>query len=150
MPTENMPIVDFDVKPDYVDLDVVCDDLPPMPGQEECPFADPGDEKTISSNEHKRSMLELLVLYKLMRATFDRKDYTVDHILINQKKGKTYTTVYFKDGDVVVLTLASGDKDSIYNAVAIAICEKMFGSNSAFTRMVNNAYKEYVAGKGKK
>lgn len=55
----------------------------------------------------------------------------------NIKKGALYTTVIWTDGSKpTVVKCAEGDPPDIYFAVASAIAIKMYGSNSAYKRMI--------------
>lgn len=65
--------------------------------------------------------------------------YVIRSIQYNPEKRAT--TVIFADGDVIVVRRAEGQEDDIYFAVASAVVEKLYGSNSAFKRIINNRAK---------
>lgn len=65
--------------------------------------------------------------------------YRIRSIQYNPEKRAT--TVIFADGDVIVVKRAEGQEDDIYFAVASAVAEKVYGSNSAFKRIINNKAK---------
>lgn len=57
----------------------------------------------------------------------------------NIKKDAIYTTVIWTDGSKpTVVKCAEGDSPDIYFAVASAIAIKMYGSNSAYKRMIKD------------
>lgn len=87
--------------------------------------------------------------------TFDRSDYEFIKPLgdgvyftdgvpegfhirsIQYNPDKRATAVIFSDGDVRVVRRSWGQDDDIYFAVASAVAEKVYGSNSAFKRIID-------------
>ena len=61
--------------------------------------------------------------------------HEVKHIWVNRKK--LTTAVKFDDNKVVKVKLSEGDEWNVYNAVAVAIAEHVYGSNSAFKKMID-------------
>jgi len=59
----------------------------------------------------------------------------VKHIWVNRKK--LTTAVKFYDDKIVKVKLSEGDEWNVYNAVAVAIAEHVYGSNSAFKKMID-------------
>ena len=70
----------------------------------------------------------------------------VKHIQHNPEKGATAVT--FDDGKVIVVRRAPDQPDDIYFAVASAIAEHLYGSNSAFKKMISSKT-EVIHKKGK-
>ena len=61
---------------------------------------------------------------------------TIKRIIQNPKKNAT--TVIFEDGEVVVIKRSAADPEAdIYSIVAYAVAKKIYKSNSAFKRMVD-------------
>lgn len=60
----------------------------------------------------------------------------VAKIVHNKEKGAT--TIWFKDGTRKIVKKRDGVKDCVYTAVAFAIVEKLYGSNSAFQNSVED------------
>ncbi len=61
---------------------------------------------------------------------------TIKRIIQNPKKNAT--TVIFEDGGVVVVKRSGADPEAdIYSIVAYAVAKKIYKSNSAFKRMVD-------------
>lgn len=61
--------------------------------------------------------------------------HEVKHIWVNRKK--LTTAVKFYDDKVVKVKLSEGDEWDVYNAVAVAIAEHVYGSNSALKKMID-------------
>lgn len=61
--------------------------------------------------------------------------HEVKHIWVNRKK--LTTVVKFDDDKIVKVKLSEGDEWDVYNAVAIAIAEHVYGSNSALKKMID-------------
>lgn len=61
--------------------------------------------------------------------------HEVKHIWVNRKK--LTTAVKFDDNKIVKVKLSEGDEWDVYNAVAIAIAEHVYGSNSALKKMID-------------
>lgn len=61
--------------------------------------------------------------------------HRVKHIWVNRKK--LTTAVKFDDNKIVKVKLSEGDEWNVYNAVAVAIAEHVYGSNSAFKKMID-------------
>ena len=72
---------------------------------------------------------------------FDYKKEKNEKIMIKrviQNTKKNATTVIFEDGGVVVIKRSAADPEAdIYSIVAYAVAEKIYKSNSAFKRMVD-------------
>ena len=63
--------------------------------------------------------------------------YEVDKVYPNEKKG--ITCVIFKNGDKRILKASKKEPYCVETAVAYAIAEQVYGSNSAFTKAVQNS-----------
>ena len=63
--------------------------------------------------------------------------YEVDKVYPNEKKG--ITCVIFKNGDKRILKVSKKEPYCVETAVAYAIAEQVYGSNSAFTKAVQNS-----------
>ena len=63
--------------------------------------------------------------------------YEVDKVYPNEKKG--ITCVIFKNGDKRILKVSKKEPYCVETAVAYAIAEQVYGSNSAFTKEVRKA-----------
>ena len=64
----------------------------------------------------------------------------VKPIQLRIKNGTMYTTIIWSDGSTpTVVKRAKDDPNDLYFAVASAIAIKMYGSNSAFKRMINDS-----------
>jgi hypothetical protein len=61
--------------------------------------------------------------------------HEVKHIWVNRKK--LTTSVKFDDDKIVKVKLSEGDEWNVYNAVAVAIAEHVYGSNSALKKMID-------------
>ena len=61
--------------------------------------------------------------------------HEVKNVWVNRKK--LTTVVKFDDDKIVKVKLSEGDEWDVYNAVAIAIAEHVYGSNSAFKKMID-------------
>ena len=63
--------------------------------------------------------------------------YEIDKVYPNEKKG--VTCVIFKNGDKRILKASKKEPYCVETAVAHAIAEQVYGSNSAFTKKVRNS-----------
>ena len=65
-----------------------------------------------------------------------REEVLIDKIYVNEKK-KT-TVVVFEDGTKETVKLEEGGSFDVYNAVAICIAKRVYGSNSAFKKAIKD------------
>ena len=70
--------------------------------------------------------------------------FGVEQIYVNTEK--LATTVMWKDGEVTVVKQSPGEQWDVYNAVSAALAKKVYGSNTAYKKML----KEKVVYQGKK
>lgn len=61
-------------------------------------------------------------------------DIEIEHIWSNPKNG--CTTVEFADGEKITVKRAEDEEDDLYFAVASALAEKVYGSNTRFKRII--------------
>ena len=65
-----------------------------------------------------------------------REEVLIDKIYVDEKK-KT-TVVAFEDGTKEKVKLEEGGSFDVYNAVAICIAKRVYGSNSAFKKAIKD------------
>lgn len=69
-----------------------------------------------------------------------RKETNTNNVIkrVIQNPKKNATTVIFEDGEVVVIKRSAADPEAdIYSIVAYAVAKKIYKTNSAFKRMVD-------------
>ena len=62
--------------------------------------------------------------------------FNIKQIIYNGTEG--ITTVLFEDGEVVLVRKAEGTEHNIYQAVASAVVRRVYGSNTAYKRQIEN------------
>lgn len=62
--------------------------------------------------------------------------FNIKQIIYNETEG--ITTVIFEDGEVVLVKKAEGTEHNIYQAVASAVVRRVYGSNTAYKRQIEN------------
>ena len=78
---------------------------------------------------------------KIRNQMFIKSMLDIKKIVENPLKGAT--TVIWSDGDVTVVKRAEGDPDDPYFAVASALAIRVYGSNSAFKRLIDTKYEVF-------
>ena len=68
------------------------------------------------------------------------EDNHIDKIVHNKRKRAT--TVFFNDGDIIVVKRSKDTPHDIYNAVASAIAKKVYGNNTQFKKVLEKV--EYI------
>jgi len=83
---------------------------------------------------------EWINLTKNIKAKPLTVSYEIDKIVHNKRKHAT--TVFFKDGDIIVVKRSKDTPHDIYNAVASAIAKKVYGNNTQFKKVLEKV--EYI------
>lgn len=99
------------------------------------------EKRLTETNREFNDMAELFTKTRNKLIEYQDKYFGLWFYKIVHNKEKGTTVVWFDKDDKIIVKRRKGAKDDVYTAVAYAIAEKLYGSNTRFKKVVDTGVK---------